>query len=374
MDTKRILVVGASSGWGHMKAAQNISAALTAATEVWEPKVIDVFDYLPASSEGVINAAWRFASKHLRPIYSKLYKRWISIPADRLLNNLVIARTARNLQTAHSLDNVVAFVATHSLAAAVGASLKRRHDFRFCVAATDFLLHSLQIHSSVDCFYVPPRFALHASESESKILRGKIVKTGIPIAADFSVRKNKYEARTKLGLVETITTALVSFGGDGLRAERHVDLCERLLEAGLPIQFIVLAGHNVRFAKAMEMRYGKSRYSDRIKVFGYHDDVIDFYSAADIFIGKAGGLSISEALSLELPIIFVDVLPGQEEFNVEVITQLGLAQHAAPEFDRAWWTRTLSEIPRGNALSPVFSASRSSLMVASHLHSLLQSS
>ena len=39
--------------------------------------------------------------------------------------------------------------------------------------------------------------------------------------------------------------------------------------------------------------------------------------AADCILGKAGGLTVSEALACGLPLILVDVIPGQETGNAD---------------------------------------------------------
>jgi 1,2-diacylglycerol 3-beta-galactosyltransferase len=41
--------------------------------------------------------------------------------------------------------------------------------------------------------------------------------------------------------------------------------------------------------------------------------------AADCVLGKAGGLTVSEALACGLPLIMVDVIPGQETGNAEYV-------------------------------------------------------
>jgi 1,2-diacylglycerol 3-beta-galactosyltransferase len=50
--------------------------------------------------------------------------------------------------------------------------------------------------------------------------------------------------------------------------------------------------------------------------------------AADCIICKAGGLIIAEALACGLPIVLVDVLPGQEAGNARYVTQGGAGELA----------------------------------------------
>jgi processive 1,2-diacylglycerol beta-glucosyltransferase len=48
-------------------------------------------------------------------------------------------------------------------------------------------------------------------------------------------------------------------------------------------------------------------------------------AAADLLIGKAGGLTSSEALARDLPLVIVNPIPGQEERNSDHLLEVGTA-------------------------------------------------
>jgi UDP-N-acetylglucosamine:LPS N-acetylglucosamine transferase len=52
-------------------------------------------------------------------------------------------------------------------------------------------------------------------------------------------------------------------------------------------------------------------------VYNFVDEMGTFMRGADSVLGKAGGLTVSEALACGLPMILVDVIPGQEIGNAE---------------------------------------------------------
>ena len=54
--------------------------------------------------------------------------------------------------------------------------------------------------------------------------------------------------------------------------------------------------------------------------------------AADCIITKPGGLSTSEALAKNLPIIMMDPIPGQEDRNKEFMLNNGLALSVSDTF------------------------------------------
>ena len=50
-----------------------------------------------------------------------------------------------------------------------------------------------------------------------------------------------------------------------------------------------------------------------------------YMAAADLLVGKAGGLTTSEALSRTLPMALIEPIPGQEERNADHLLEAGAA-------------------------------------------------
>jgi len=48
-------------------------------------------------------------------------------------------------------------------------------------------------------------------------------------------------------------------------------------------------------------------------------------AAADLIVGKAGGLTTSEALARALPMALIEPIPGQEERNADHLLEVGAA-------------------------------------------------
>src|ERR1700722_12593021 len=54
-------------------------------------------------------------------------------------------------------------------------------------------------------------------------------------------------------------------------------------------------------------------------------DMDKYMAAADLLVGKAGGLTTSEALSRVLPMALIEPIPGQEERNSDHLLETGAA-------------------------------------------------
>ncbi|MGC9269961.1 glycosyltransferase [Acidiphilium sp.] len=125
--------------------------------------------------------------------------------------------------------------------------------------------------------------------------------------------------RERLGLDPDRPTALIMFGGNG--SKRALTIVDALARLPFQLQTIVLCGNN-----ALLQRQLASRAS--CCAVGFTDQVPDYMRLADIFIGKPGPGSISEALHLGLPVIVERnrrTMP-QERFNTVWISEnrLGL--------------------------------------------------
>jgi processive 1,2-diacylglycerol beta-glucosyltransferase len=91
----------------------------------------------------------------------------------------------------------------------------------------------------------------------------------------------------------------------------------------MPIAAVVIAGRNAR-AEHRVLAAAES-VSYPVRVVRFVDNVYDFMHAADAFVTKPGGLSTAEALAAQIPIVLLKPLPGQEERNVRVLTEWGVA-------------------------------------------------
>ena len=56
---------------------------------------------------------------------------------------------------------------------------------------------------------------------------------------------------------------------------------------------------------------------------GYTTEMDEYMSAADVLVGKPGGLTTSEALAKGLVFLIVNPIPGQEEWNADYVAGSG---------------------------------------------------
>ena len=133
-----------------------------------------------------------------------------------------------------------------------------------------------------------------------------------------------------LRLRPDLKTALIMFGGNG--SALALDIVEQLQASRLPVQTIVLCGHNEKLRAQLASR-------PACDAVGFTDRVADYMRLADVFIGKPGPGSISEALQMGLPVVVESNARTlvQERYNATWVEEqgLGIALSSFSHVDRA---------------------------------------
>jgi processive 1,2-diacylglycerol beta-glucosyltransferase len=88
----------------------------------------------------------------------------------------------------------------------------------------------------------------------------------------------------------------------------------------------VVCGQDKNLYKSLDNVVENAR--NPIVRFGFVRNVDELMSAADIVITKAGGLTVSEALTKRLPIIIYKPIPGQEQENAAFLEKIGAGRTA----------------------------------------------
>ncbi len=227
-------------------------------------------------------------------------------------------RALRRIVTEHPADVVVC---THAVVAnpAFRAFLTLAQRPPFLTVVTDLVTTpSIWYDPRVDHCFVP---------TESAYRRGlrlgmppqKMQITGLPVNPHFiNAIISKEEARAEFGFDPELPTVLIVAGIEGMSS---IPKMVRALDArALGAQLVVVCGRN----QALKQRLARRDWNNRHHLFGYvsnHREMPRIMAAADIIVTKAGPSTISEAAIVGLPMIISDCIPGQEEGNVQLVTE-----------------------------------------------------
>lgn len=154
--------------------------------------------------------------------------------------------------------------------------------------------------------------------------REQLLPYGLTVSEKFSQKMDKCKAREKLGLKDGVFTVLVMFGGGFWSGNYKIvkNLVKHI--QGRSLQIIVANGRDEKSKKRIDKL--KTGCGISILNYGFSRNVDELMSAADVIVGKAGGVSVTESLNKFLPMICCKKLPEQESVNVKMLVSEGAAR------------------------------------------------
>ena len=323
---KKILIFYASYGGGHLNAAKSIKECIDNNYKNCETELIDCMKYVNKPIEIVTTAAYREMAKKMPWAWGKIYSDSQKGPLAHISSksNQILAIKLLKLLREKQPDLIIS---THPFGSQMCAYLKRKRKISAKIATimTDFSPHDqwLVENENTDYFFVA-----HNKMKEYLISKNipstKIFATGIPISSRFLKDYNKKEILEKFNLKENKKNILFFGGGEyGLGKARTIEIFNNLVKNFDNIQLIAIAGKNEKMKTEFEKIVEENNKQDSIKVLAFTDKVPDLMSISDLVISKPGGLTTSESLASNLPMIIINPIPGQEEENAEFLESKG---------------------------------------------------
>lgn len=326
----RILILSASAGAGHVRAAE----ALT-----------QDFQQHPAVADGGYVEHWdtlSYTTRAFRHLYSRVYLRLVN-RAPKLLGYVYektdtpwengTTRAIEKFNSGKLISALAEFkpdvlVCTHFTPAAIISQLydEKKIAVRPSVVVTDLDCHAIWLVKNYQHYFVAlPETAYYIQRLG--IDQARISVTGVPIDPIFRQPRQKVATRVELGLDPTAFTVLVSAGGFGVGPV--ADLIREILQMKMPVQIVAIAGKSEQL-KAQLQQIADSLATNptnrhRLVVIGFTKQMDEYMAAADILISKPGGLTTSEAMARGLPMCIANPIPGQEERNSDHLLELGAA-------------------------------------------------
>ena len=321
----RILIAFVTAGTGHRRAAEAVAEAARQRLPQAEVFCVDLLTYAPSWLRWIYPRLYACLVRYLPWCWELVYKLLDDPGIFRLIQpwrrrwNVVMAR--RFISWVEGLAPDVA-VATHFFPADVLDTAYRAGKLRsrLIVTITDLFPHRFWLVPKASAFVLgsPQTKALcqHRGVEE-----GRLHVLGIPVGAKFGEPADRAQLASQLGLDPSRRTMLIASGGMG--AGPIGELVRRFLalETTRPqqAQLLVVCGQNKKLERRLARLCATS--TTPMRVFGFVQTMYDLMRVSDLLVTKAGGLTVMEALSVGLPMIFCGTIPGQERLNAEYVIQ-----------------------------------------------------
>lgn len=207
-----------------------------------------------------------------------------------------------------------AAICTHFLPQAILSKMKSRgiYSGKVYACVTDFDLHLMWVCQDMDGYFVAN------SNIRNKLIKlgingNRIKVTGIPVSSRFSTlsrRSGRNNGRMRI---------LIS--GSSINDKKVIAILEGINDLELPLDLDVVTGRNeTLYEKLVEI---KSCSPVNMKIHGFVNNMDELMSGADLMITKPGGLTISEALCANLPMLLFSPIPFQETRNALFLNNQG---------------------------------------------------
>lgn len=331
---RKVLIVYATAGIGHKKAAMAVKKAFDETQpKDTEVSMIDALDYSNSFFKWTYLQVYLLMVNNLPFIWGLSY--YIT---DNVYVNAVV-RVLRRINNWMNSRKLAAYllktqpdviISTHFFASEVISDMRKSGKLKshLITVVTDYRLHAWWVSEFTDTYVVA------GSAAREDLLRwetppDKIRVLGIPVEPVFSKKLDKEKILEKSGLKKGVFTALVIGGGFGVGPIEEII---RVIDSvGKTIQVVAICGHNEELVKRLENL--KKDLKIEARILGFVDNVYEYMDAADILISKSGGITVSESLAKELPMVIISPIIGQETRNADFLISNGAAFKIAKPAD-----------------------------------------
>lgn len=363
--SKKVLIMSASTGGGHNRAARAIKEELESRTidnMSIECEIIDSLKLVNNTMDKVISRGYEKSALYTPKAYGSVYRfseTTIASKNEFKANPLtsLMARKFKHLLNESTPDLIIG---THPFPMIALSTLKKNNNAHslnrsesfykyskvdippMISVLTDYTTHSTWIQNEIDYYivgheYVKELLVYEGVDSE------KVKAFGIPVEKSFLSHRDRETVLTELGLSpEKLTVLLMggSFGAGNIR-----ETLEDLLAIDRDFQILVITGRNEHLKDKLSKMLDSTVHNKNICLLGYTNKMNDILASIDVLISKPGGLTTTEALLNDVPMIVPYFIPGQEEENLDFLTNCGAALRTTKKYSLPVLLKVLIDDP-----------------------------
>ena len=326
---KRVLILYAKYGGGHLSAANSIQNFIEENyyfdTQV---KSVDCVEYASPVLSGLTIEAYKDMAKKAPWAWKKVYYNSENGALSHISIDIA-KKMARKLHTLFKefLPDIV--ISTHPFATQMTSYLKEHEnvDCKLATVLTDFAPHAQWLVGKdyCDLFFVSNDDMKTELINDYNIPETKVFVTGIPLSDRFLDDFKEDECFDVLRLKKEKKVLLFFGGGEfGLGEKRTVKVLKSLANHLDEYQIVAISGRNKKMNNEFLKLYKKVK-NDDLHIYKYTTNVPELMYISSLVVTKPGGLTSTESLASGLPMLIINPIPGQEEENARFLEKSGAA-------------------------------------------------
>jgi 1,2-diacylglycerol 3-beta-galactosyltransferase len=318
---KRILILTADSGFGHRSAANAIAASLEHQHHIeCEATILNPLE--DHRAPGFLRDSASDYDRLIRnapDLYRFGYKASDNEVPNFLIESLLTVSLYEIIRDTIRDFNPDAIVTTYPMYQAPLNSYFtiNRYFVPLITVVTDLVtVHRMWFSPNVELCLVPTEEVKQLALKNGMAAK-KIHITGIPVSPAFAANKKPKEIlRKELGWKPDLITFLAV---GSRRGDRLLETLNVFNHFGKPLQIVALGGKDEKLHEQLK----SFDWHIPAHVYGLATNMSDMMLASDATICKAGGLIVTESLACGMPLMLIDVIPGQEEGNRDYVLKNG---------------------------------------------------
>ncbi len=326
----KILILTASTGGGHKRAAAAIEAKIKSLSPETEVKVVDAMKAIGKVYDKTVCNGYHFMATKIPKVYGECYK--ITDRKNLMYKAVMQSNTMMSDKLLDTINEYMPDIAIicHPFVTTMISKLRRqgKTNMKAISLITDYDAHRTYIVPNIEAYVLAEPQMAKKLISEYGVDHNIIYPLGIPIFDRFTEPFSKEEICKREGLNPNVPTVLLMAGSFGVTGV--LDFYKKLAEKGKDLQFIVITGRNIKLFGHLEKLIDEMGTQNNTKLLYFVNNVEDYMHISDIIVTKPGGLTVTESLACNLPLAIYSAFPGQELDNAEFLTK----QNAAVLLDK----------------------------------------
>ena len=369
---KKVLIMSASTGGGHNRAARAIKEELTNKSIdgiTIDCEIIDSLKIVNGTMDKLISRGYEKSAKYTPKAWGGVYKLTESnlISRNEFKDNPLTSLISRKLKKLIEVKKPDLIIGTHPFPMIALSTLKKHSQLSknnelstftesfhkyyqnldippLITVLTDYTTHSAYIQNEID-YYIAGHEFVKELLIEDGIEAEKIKPYGIPVEKSFLTNRSRETVLSELNLDPNKFTVLLMGGSFGAGSIK--DTLSELISIDRDFQIIVITGRNKSLKEKLEKNLMSHEQSidKNICVLGFTDKMNDLLSAVDILVSKPGGLTTTESLLKEVPMIVPYFIPGQEEENLDFLSNCGASLRTSKKYTLSIILKVLIDNP-----------------------------
>lgn len=353
--SKKVLIMSASTGGGHNRAARAIKEELERKTIDGMPvkcEIVDSLKLVNTTMDKIISRGYEKSAIYTPKAYGRVYRfsETSLVSKNEFKGNLLTSVMAQKFKKLLKDSQPDLIIGTHPFPMIALSTLKKsshtyknstnlgdtfiKHNSSVNVppmisVLTDYTTHSTWIQNEINYYIVGHEYVKELLVFEG-VDSNKVKTFGIPVEKSFLSHRDKETVLNELGLSSDKLTVLLMGGSFG--AGNIKETLDELLDIDRDFQILVITGRNESLREKIEKKLASHSHDKNICVLGYTNKMNDILASIDVLITKPGGLTTTEALLKDVPMIVPYYIPGQEEENLDFLSNCGAALRTTKKY------------------------------------------